>query len=127
MVMMDLLKGGNMRKVIIFILALFIAFSSLSFMNIAKGEEKRLYQIGVIGIMPDDYVGAFALHTANTYESDYKSDLSFPMQGMTITPDGNIAVCDTSYGRVHILNKNLQNILTFGELGTGEGKLQYPV
>jgi len=126
MVMMDLLKGGNMRKVIIFILALFIAFSSLSFMNIAKGEEKRLYQIGVIGIMPDDYVGAFALHTANTYESDYKSDLSFPMQGMTITPDGNIAVCDTSYGRVHILNKNLQNILTFGELGTGEGKLQYP-
>ncbi len=121
------LEGGIMRRITAFILVLFIAMSTFAFVGKATGEEdQHLYQIGVIGIMPDDYIGAFALHTANTYESDYKSDLSFPMQGMAITPDGNIAVCDTSYGRVHILNKNLQNILTFGELGTGEGKLQYP-
>jgi len=113
-------------SVFLCLLIVLSAFSVIPFKEVTRGEQSQLYQIGVIGLMPDDYVGAFALHTANTYESDYKSDLSFPMQGMAITPDGNIAVCDTSYGRVHILNKNLQNILTFGELGMGEGKLQYP-
>ncbi len=115
-----------MRKIIIVFLSLLLVLSSVTFINSARADEKPLYQIGVIGLMPDDYIGAFALHTANTYESDYKSDLSFPMQGITITPEGNIAVLDTSYGRVHVMSKNLQNILTFGDLGYGNGKLQYP-
>ncbi|MEF3244978.1 MAG: NHL repeat-containing protein, partial [Caldisericaceae bacterium] len=118
-----------MRKFISILLTFTVIvsmISSLSVVPLAKGEEPHLYQIGLIGVMPDDYIGSFALHTANTYESDFKSDLSFPMQGMVITPDGDIAVCDTSYGRVHILSKDLQNKLTFGELGVGDGKLQYP-
>mgnify|MGYP003587171061 CR=1 FL=1 len=118
-----------MKKIVSFLLSILIVMTV--FVNVPcppsiKAEELNLYQIGVVGIMPDDYIGAFALHTANTYESDFKSDLSFPMQGMTTTPEGNIAVCDTSYGRVHILSPDLQNLLTFGEIGYGEGKLQYP-
>jgi len=129
MIKINLLKGGIMKKFISVLLTFSIiisVFSSLWFIRTAKGEEPRLYQIGIIGVMPDDYIGSFALHTANTYENDFKSDLSFPMQGMVVTPDGDIAVCDTSYGRVHILSKDLQNKLTFGELGIGDGKLQYP-
>ena len=125
----NILKGGFMKKLISIVLTFSILLSlfvSVPFVDVAKGDQPHLYQIGLIGIMPDDYIGAFALETANTYENDFKSDLSFPMQGMAVTPDGNIAVCDTSYGRVHILSKDLQNKLTFGELGMGEGKLQYP-
>ncbi len=122
-------KGGVMKKFVSLLLSFFIVMSTfivIPYSTSVEAEGPHIYQVGVIGVMPDDYIGAFALHTANTYENDYKSDLSFPMQGMTITSDGNIAVCDTSYGRVHILNKDFQNLLTFGELGYGEGKLQYP-
>ena len=129
MIKINLLKGGVMKKLISVVLTFSILvslFTSAAFVNVAKGDEPHLYQVGVIGVMPDDYVGAFALETANTYENDFKSDLSYPMQGIAMTPDGDIALCDTSYGRIHILSKDLQNKLTFGELGIGDGKLQYP-
>ncbi|MBP9019144.1 MAG: SMP-30/gluconolactonase/LRE family protein [Bacteroidales bacterium] len=116
-----------MKKFISFMICFLIfATAFVPYHGLVKADNQYLYQIGTIGVMPDDYIGAFSLNTANTYESDFKSDLSYPMQGMTITPDGNIAVCDTSYGRVHILSPDLQNLLTFGEIGYGEGKLQYP-
>ncbi|BAL81671.1 stalk domain-containing protein [Caldisericum exile] len=116
-----------MKRIISLLICIALMLASVSSVVPVRADTKPLYQVGVIGILPDDYIGAFALHTANTYESDYKSDLSFPMQGMTSTPDGNLVVLDTSYGRVHVLDKNLYNILTFGKLGYGEGKLQYPV
>ena len=120
-------RGLNMRKILICVLAVVFVMVFTPSMALIRAEETpQLYQVGVIGTMPDEYIGSFALHTANTYEDDFKSDLSYPMQGMALTPEGNIAVCDTGYGRVHILDKDLRNIFTFGELGMGEGKLQYP-
>jgi sugar lactone lactonase YvrE len=115
-----------MKRIISLLICLALILGSATFTSNISADTKPLYQVGVVGVMPDDYIGAFALHTANTYESDYKSDLAFPMQGMAFTPDGNLIVLDTSYGRIHILDKNLYNILTFGDLGYGEGKLQYP-
>ncbi|MGB9832246.1 MAG: stalk domain-containing protein [Caldisericum exile] len=115
-----------MKRTFSLLITIALLFTSISFSTITKADTKPLYQVGLVGILPDDYIGAFTLHTANTYESDYKSDLSFPMQGMTFTPDGNLVVLDTSYGRVHVLDKNLYNILTFGDLGYGGGRLQYP-
>ncbi|MGB9844066.1 MAG: stalk domain-containing protein, partial [Caldisericia bacterium] len=54
------------------------------------------------------------------------SDLSYPMQGMKFK-NGFLYVLDTSYGRIHILDKNLNHIKVIGEMGYGEGRLQYPV
>ncbi|MCX8095220.1 MAG: stalk domain-containing protein [Caldisericia bacterium] len=88
-------------------------------------QQRDIVQIGVIGIMPEDYIGSFTLLWANTVESDFKSELSFPMQGMKFKK-GLLYVSDTSYGRIHILDKNLKHIKVFGELGFGDGKLQYP-
>ncbi|PIX28804.1 MAG: hypothetical protein COZ65_03725, partial [Caldiserica bacterium CG_4_8_14_3_um_filter_35_18] len=119
-------RGLNMRKILSCVLAVVFVMVFTPSMALIRAEETpQLYQVGIIGTMPDEYIGSFALHTANTYEDDFKSDLSYPMQGMALTPEGNIAVCDTGYGRVHILDKDLRNIFTFGELGMGEGKLQY--
>ncbi|RLD12800.1 MAG: hypothetical protein DRI28_07115, partial [Caldiserica bacterium] len=88
-------------------------------------EEPKLTQVGVIGIMPEDYIGSFTLEWANTVEGDFHSEYSFPMQGMKFK-NGKLYVSDTAYGRIHILDKELNNLKTFGELGYGNGKLQYP-
>ena len=118
-----------MKKLLSLVISVLLVFSLFSFVSgsVVKADDSpHFYQIRTVGVMPDDYVGAFALETANTYENDFKSNFSYPMQGMTFTPGGDLVVCDTSYGRIHILGKDLQNKLTFGELGKGDGKLQYP-
>jgi sugar lactone lactonase YvrE len=120
-------RNLGIKKILSIILTALIVASFIPKSSVAFGDDtSQINQIGVIGVMPDEYIGAFSLNTANTYEDDFKSDLSYPMQAMTIMPDGNIAVCDTSYGRIHLIDKDLRNIFTFGELGMGEGKLQYP-
>jgi len=47
------------------------------------------------------------------------------MQGMKFK-NSLLYVLDTSYGRVHILDKDLNHIKVIGELGYTDGKLQYP-
>ncbi|GEM_PF-606669 len=122
----------NCKKVLSVFLALMFVFG-FGFVNtghsfgVAKAENTRhLYQVGTIGVMPDDYIGSITLNTANTVEDDYVSDWAFPMQGMTVDANGDLIVTDPEYGRIHVLDKTLQNKLTFGELGKGPGKLQYP-
>ncbi|MGC9089243.1 MAG: stalk domain-containing protein [Caldisericia bacterium] len=111
-----------------FLTVLLILFMMFSFISLKKtiAQERNIAQIGVIGVMSDDYIGSFTLEWANTVESDFKSDLSYPMQGMKFK-NGFLYVLDTSYGRIHILDKNLNHIKVIGEMGYGEGRLQYPV
>ncbi len=113
------------KKLFISILILSIVFSFNFIGKTTKAQERDIAQIGVIGVMPDDYIGAFTLEWANTVESDFKSELSFPMQGMKFK-NGYLYILDTSYGRIHILDKSLYHIKVIGELGYGDGRLQYP-
>ncbi|HOC53188.1 MAG TPA: 6-bladed beta-propeller, partial [Caldisericia bacterium] len=112
---------NNLLKLLL-ILFMILSFTSLKFSN---AQERNIAQIGVVGVMPDDYIGSFTLEWANTAESDFKSELSFPMQGMKFK-NGLLYVLDTSYGRVHIFDKDLNHIKVIGELGYVDGKLQYP-
>ena len=112
---------NNLLKLLL-ILFMILSFTSLKFSN---AQERNIAQIGVVGVMPDEYIGSFTLEWANTVESDFKSELSFPMQGMKFK-NSLLYVLDTSYGRVHILDKDLNHIKVIGELGYTDGKLQYP-
>ncbi|MDI6861581.1 MAG: stalk domain-containing protein [Caldisericia bacterium] len=112
----------SFKKLLIIILTIFLG---ILFLKASVAQQREIAQVGVIGVMPDDYVGAFTLLWANTVESDFNSELSFPMQGMKFK-NGYLYVLDTSYGRVHVFDKNLKHVKVFGELGYGDGKLQYP-
>ncbi len=112
---------NNLLKLLL-ILFMVLSFTSL---KLSTAQERNIAQIGAVGVMPDDYIGSFTLLWANTVESDFKSELSFPMQGMKFK-NGFLYVLDTSYGRVHILDKDLNHIKVIGELGYVDGKLQYP-
>ncbi len=117
------------KKIVIFTVVLGLLLTSMFAGVPAKrvaADSQNLYQTGVFGIMPEQYVGAFTLELANTYEDDFKSNYSYPMQGMTFTKDGDLVICDTSYGRIHVFSNNLTGLFTFGSLGKGPGKLQYP-
>lgn len=116
----------NSQKFFLKLFLILILVFSFNSIRLSKAQERQIAQIGVIGVMPEDYIGSFTLEWANTVESDFKSELSFPMQGMKFK-NGFLYVLDTSFGRVHVLDKDLKNIKTFGELGYGDGKLQYPV
>jgi sugar lactone lactonase YvrE len=120
--------GGVMsltkKFTILFIILSIVLSFNFSFKS-TNAQERDVVQIGVIGTMREDYIGAFSLIWANTVESDFKSELSFPMQGMKFK-NGFLYVLDTSYGRIHVFDKNLKHIKVIGELGYGEGKLQYP-
>ena len=120
----------NKTKIISVVVVMLFVFGTLGFASpSAYGKNsisKHIYQVGVIGVMPNEYIGSIALNSANTVEDDYISDWAYPMQGMTFDNAGNLIVTDPSYGRIHVLNKDFQNLLTFGELGKGPGKLQYP-
>ncbi|HRU74328.1 MAG TPA: NHL repeat-containing protein, partial [Caldisericia bacterium] len=112
---------NNLLKLLL-ILFMVLSFTSL---KLSTAQERNIAQIGAVGVMPDDYIGSFTLLWANTVESDFKSELSFPMQGMKFK-NGFLYVLDTSYGRVHVLDKDLNHIKVIGELGYVDGKLQYP-
>ena len=116
-----------MRKILSLMLLVSFVFSFVSTSGISKAQETHLYQVGVVGTMPADYLGVISIASANTVESDFHSEYSIPMQGMATLSNGDIVYCDTGYGRVHILSPDLQDKLTFGDVGMGDGKLQYPV
>lgn len=84
-------------------------------------------EVDTIGVMPPDYVGTMTLESVNTVEQDYASENAFPSQGVAVLPDGDVVVCDTAYGRLHVFSADLEHKQTIGSLGTGRGRLQYPV
>ena len=85
-----------------------------------------LTEVDMIGVMPSDYVGTLTIESVNTVEKDYPSAQAFPSQGVAILPNGDVVVCDTGYGRVHVLSADLVHKRVMGSLGSGRGQLQYP-
>ena len=83
-------------------------------------------EVDTIGVMPSDYVGTMTIESVNTVEDDYPSAFAFPEQGIAVLADGTVAVCDTAYGRIHILSADLVHLRVIGSLGSGRGQLQYP-
>ncbi|MFZ2412957.1 MAG: hypothetical protein WAW16_01885, partial [Candidatus Cryosericum sp.] len=91
-----------------------------------KAGAVAFTEVDTIGVMPPDYVGTLTIESVNTVEKDYPSAYAFPSQGVAILPNGDIVVCDTGYGRVHILSADLVHKRVIGSLGSGRGQLQYP-
>ncbi|HZL83300.1 MAG TPA: stalk domain-containing protein [Candidatus Deferrimicrobium sp.] len=85
-----------------------------------------LTEVDMIGVMPSDYVGTLTIESVNTVEKDYPSARAFPSQGVAVLPNGDVVVCDTGYGRIHILSVDLVHKRVIGSLGSGRGQLQYP-
>ena len=85
-----------------------------------------LTEVDMIGVMPSDYVGTLTIESVNTVEKDYLSAQAFPSQGVAVLPNGDVVVCDTGYGRIHVLSANLVHKRVIGSLGSGRGQLQYP-
>lgn len=85
-----------------------------------------LTEVDTIGVMPSDYVGTLTIESVNTVENDYPSARAFPSQGVAILPNGDVVVCDTGYGRVHVFSADLVHKRVMGSLGSGRGQLQYP-
>jgi len=85
-----------------------------------------LTEVDTIGVMLSDYVGTLTIESVNTVEKDYPSAQAFPSQGVAILPNGDVVVCDTGYGRVHVLSADLVHKRVMGSLGSGRGQLQYP-
>ncbi|MGB9667242.1 MAG: NHL repeat-containing protein, partial [Candidatus Cryosericum sp.] len=85
-----------------------------------------LNEVDTIGVMPSDYVGTLTIESVNTVEKEYPSAQAFPSQGIAVLPNGDLVVCDTGYGRIHILSASLAQKRIIGSLGSGRGQLQYP-
>lgn len=85
-----------------------------------------LTEVDTIGMMPSDYIGTLTIESVNTVEKDYPSARAFPSQGLAILPNGDVVVCDTAYGRIHVLSADLIHQRVIGSLGSGRGQLQYP-
>jgi len=93
--------------------------------GMARGAV-ALTEVDTIGVMPSDYVGTLTIEGVNTVEKDYPSARAFPSQGVAVLPNGDVVVCDTGYGRIHILSADLVHKRVIGSLGGGRGQLQYP-
>jgi sugar lactone lactonase YvrE len=85
-----------------------------------------LTEVDTIGVMPSNYVGTLTMESVNTVENDYPSARAFPSQGVALLPNGDVVVCDTGYGRVHVFSADLAHKRVIGSLGSGRGQLQYP-
>lgn len=106
-----------MRKTITIAIVL-ILLLGLPTRLVEADSVKNISVIQNIAIPGDDFIGSISLAEANLYEDDYNSKYLFPMQGICTAGTGRIAVIDNSYGRVHILDGFLDDILTFGSLST---------
>ncbi|MGB9769649.1 stalk domain-containing protein [Caldisericum exile] len=105
-----------MRKVLLVFLILFITvpFIRPSFIN--ASTISSINPILNIGVPQYDFIGSAALAEVNFFEDDFDTRYIFPMQGITVTDDGYIAVIDNSYGRVHVLTPLLEEKFSFGSL-----------
>jgi len=106
-----------MRKTISIVIVL-ILLLGLPARLVKADSVKNISVIQNIAVPGDDFIGSISLAEANLYEDDYNSKYLFPMQGICTAGTGKIAVIDNSYGRVHILDGFLDNVLTFGSLST---------
>jgi sugar lactone lactonase YvrE len=106
-----------MRKAISIAIVL-ILLLGLPARLVEADSVKNISVIQNIAIPGDDFIGSISLAEANMYEDDYNSKYLFPIQGICTAGTGKIAVIDNSYGRVHILDGLLHNVLTFGSLST---------
>ncbi len=97
--------------------------SALVFDGIRASVIKEIKVLQDIGVAQDEFVGSSCLAEANLYEQDFNSKYLFPMQGMCVNNEDKLAVLDTSYGRVHVMDQALVNSFTFGSLA----ELIYPV
>jgi tripartite motif-containing protein 71 len=93
--------------------------------GMARGAV-TLTEVDTIGVMPSDYVGTLTIESVNTVEKDYPSARAFPSQGVAVLPNGDVVVCDTGYGRIHVFSADLVHKRVIGSLGSGRGQLQYP-
>ncbi len=106
-----------MKKSISILIAIFIGcmlVPKVSHAQVITGFS----EIQNVGVPDEDFIGSISLSEANFYEDDFNSTYLFPMQGICSVGNGNIAVIDNSYGRIHIVNSALQTEYTFGSLGT---------
>lgn len=85
-----------------------------------------LSEVDTIGVMPQDYIGTLTIEGVNTVEKGFPSENAFPSQGVALLSNGDVVVCDTGYGRLHVLSADLVHKRTIGSLGSGRGQLQYP-
>lgn len=113
-----------MKRVLCFLCVLALAFPCMPVRTTSAATA--LTEKDIIGIMPEGYVGTLTMEGVNTVEDTFASENAFPTQGIALLPDGDLAVCDTGYGRVHILSADLQPKTVVGSLGSGRGQLQYP-
>jgi sugar lactone lactonase YvrE len=114
-----------MRRLAVF-LCILLLMSPLSAAPLPVTAQEALIEVDTLGILPDDYVGTLTLESVNTVELDFPVEYAYPSQGIAVLPSGDIAVCDTSYGRIHVMTAGLSHLRTIGALGSGRGELQYP-
>lgn len=102
-------------KKVFFILILFVlVFTSFDLSGIVLSSNiSSIKEIQTIGVPNDDFIGSANFSEVNFYEDDYNTKYLFPMQGMCITKDGNIAIIDNSYGKVHVFTPLLEEKFTF--------------
>lgn len=108
--------------ILIFVILFSFVFSFFPINKIEGSIVKDIKLIQEFGIPPEDFIGALSISEANFYEDDYNSVYLFPFQGMCVNDEDKLAVLDTSYGRVHVLNQAFINSFTFGSIN----ELLYP-
>jgi len=104
-------------KKVFFILILFVlVFTSFKWSGVVLSSNiSSIKEIQTIGVPDDDFIGSANFSEVNFFEDDYNTKYLFPMQGMCVAKDGNIAVIDNSYGKVHVFTPLLQEKFTFGK------------
>lgn len=115
-----------MKKSLFICLIFTILFSfifNILLLSKTKGAViKEIKLVQDFGIPSEDFIGALSLSEVNFYEDDYNSTYLFPFQGICINDEDKLAVLDTAYGRVHVLNQAYINSFTFGSIN----ELLYP-
>lgn len=114
-----------MRRIMT-IVCMMALLSSLVPTTLVRSADATIVEVDTIGVMPPDYVGTMTLESVNTVEQDYDSHNAFPSQGVAVLSSGDVVVCDTSYGRLHVFSSQLEHRRTIGAPGSGTGHLQYP-
>ncbi|BAL81003.1 stalk domain-containing protein [Caldisericum exile] len=105
-----------MKRIIAVLVTISIIISLLTVSNAKASVIDAIVPIQTIGIPQDDFIGSATLAEVNFFENDFDTRFLFPMQGMSVTDDGLIAVIDNAYGRIHVLTPLLQEKFSFGSL-----------
>lgn len=115
-----------MKRILRVLCSTVVGCALLCPVRVGRTNAVSFAEVDTIGVMPSDYVGTMTIESVNTVEDDYPSAFAFPEQGIAVLADGTVAVCDSAYGRVHVLSADLIHLRAIGSLGSGRGQLQYP-